>query len=64
MSTVDYEVKNKIGYITLSRPDKLNAINVEMRQELGASSTMCGITRMCGWPSSPARAGPSALGTI
>ena len=36
MSTVDYEVKNKIGYITLSRPDKLNAINVEMRQELGA----------------------------
>ncbi|MDP7102093.1 MAG: enoyl-CoA hydratase/isomerase family protein [SAR202 cluster bacterium] len=34
MSTVEYEVRNRVGYITLNRPDKLNAIDVAMRDEL------------------------------
>lgn len=34
MTTVEYEIKNKVAYITLNRPDKLNAIDVEMRDEL------------------------------
>ena len=34
MTTVEYEIKNKVAYITLNRPDKLNAIDVEMRNEL------------------------------
>ena len=34
MSDVEYEIKDKIGYITFNRPDKLNAIDAEMRDEL------------------------------
>ena len=34
MSAVEYEVRNRVGYITLNRPDKLNAIDVAMRDEL------------------------------
>lgn len=34
MSTVEYEIKDKVGYITFNRPDKLNAIDAEMRDEL------------------------------
>ncbi len=34
MSVVEYEIKNKVAYITLNRPDKLNAIDVAMRDEL------------------------------
>ena len=32
--TVEYEVRNRIAYITLSRPAKKNAINTQMRYEL------------------------------
>ena len=34
MAKVEYEIRERVGYITLNRPDKLNAIDVEMRDEL------------------------------
>jgi enoyl-CoA hydratase/carnithine racemase len=34
MTTIRYEIKNRIGWITLNRPEKRNAINLAMRKEL------------------------------
>ena len=34
MSTVKYEIRDRVGYVTLNRADKLNAIDVEMRNEI------------------------------
>ena len=34
MTTVEYEIRDKVGYVTLNRPEKLNAIDVEMRNEI------------------------------
>ncbi|MBI3967800.1 MAG: enoyl-CoA hydratase/isomerase family protein [Chloroflexi bacterium] len=36
MSTVLYEINDKIARVTLNRPEKLNSINQEMRDELWA----------------------------
>ncbi len=35
MSNVRYEVRDAVGVVTLDRPDKLNALTVEMRDALG-----------------------------
>jgi enoyl-CoA hydratase/carnithine racemase len=37
MKCIEYQKKDNIAYITLNRPDKLNAINVEMSGELCAA---------------------------
>ena len=34
MAVVEYEIRGRVGYITLNRPEKLNAIDVAMRDEL------------------------------
>lgn len=34
MSLVEYEVKERVGYITLNRPDKRNALSHELTEEL------------------------------
>ena len=32
--TIKYEVKNKIGYVTINRPEALNALNKTVLEEL------------------------------
>ena len=34
MAVVEYEIQDRVAYITLNRPEKLNAIDVAMRDEL------------------------------
>ena len=37
MAEVEYEVRDRVAYITLNRPEKLNAIDVAMRDQLWAA---------------------------
>jgi E-phenylitaconyl-CoA hydratase len=37
MSFVDYELSNHIGVIRMNRPERLNAMSAEMREDLGAA---------------------------
>jgi enoyl-CoA hydratase len=39
MSTIDYEVRDGKAYITLDRPERLNAITAEMAKDLAAAVT-------------------------
>ena len=41
MPTVLFEVKDAIGFITLNRPDKLNAFNREMALEMQEALDKC-----------------------
>lgn len=34
-NTIKYDKEENIGIITLNRPERLNAISLEMRQEIG-----------------------------
>ena len=40
--TIRWEVEDRILTLTLSRPDQLNAVTVEMANELIAAGTGCG----------------------
>ncbi|MGB2960062.1 MAG: enoyl-CoA hydratase-related protein, partial [Bacteroidota bacterium] len=35
LQTLLYEVRDRIGLITINRPDKLNALNAQAKRELG-----------------------------
>ena len=39
MSYVIYEMKNHIAYITLNRPERLNALGTELSQQLREAET-------------------------
>jgi len=39
MAKVLYEKRNRIGYITLNRPDALNALDDELNSDFGQSGT-------------------------
>lgn len=49
MSKVIYEVREKVGYITLNRPEKKNAIDLEFASALFDAFDDAKRTPTCGW---------------
>ncbi len=41
MNFIQFEIKDKIGFITLQRPEKLNALNHQTIQELSETISLC-----------------------
>lgn len=62
-STVRYEVKDRKAYLTLNRPDRLNAIDFRMPGTSPPPSAGPTTTPACTSSCSKGRAGPSAPDT-
>lgn len=56
--TLLVERRSQVAYVTLNRPDALNALNTALRQELKLFSPRWNMTQMFVWWSSPAPVEP------
>ena len=39
--TINFEIKDRIGTLTMNRPDEANALNAQMARELFEISVLC-----------------------
>ena len=60
MAVVETERQGQVLIVRMNRPDRLNALNTEMRQMLAETWTGFRHARSWRWRSSPAPAGGSA----
>ena len=65
MAAVEYVKEGKIAYITINRPEAMNSLSVDVREDCRRPIKISGITTTSGWPLSPVPGtGPSAPGPI